>query len=217
MAFYVSTDFFFAMGFISFQLAIACALFAYGWFLKASRDRDARAFLCYALLVLLGYALHLSALIFVGAMVGTALARFIIKREVSVTYAAGAASRSVRITGGTYYMVRSAPNAYFDWGTWQHKLIDLASPATRFARLPEMGLFVLFLVTAIFPLYAKPWRNVLAQNDQLILAVVFLVMYFTMPSSVPTQLYEIDKRALPYMLLFLVFAGARAGAEYQRR
>ncbi len=214
MAFYVSTDFFFAMGFISFQLAIACALFAYGWFLKASKDRDARAFLCYALLVLLGYALHLSALIFVGAMVGTALARFIIKREVSVTYAAELlAVPCILLAAHLAFSPRSAPNAYFDWGTWQHKLIDLASPATRFARLPEMGLFVLFLVTAIFPLYAKPWRNVLAQNDQLILAVVFLVMYFTMPSSVPTQLYEIDKRALPYMLLFLYSLALGRGAS----
>ena len=37
LAFYVSTDWFFITGFITFQLAVACALFNYRWFLKLHR------------------------------------------------------------------------------------------------------------------------------------------------------------------------------------
>lgn len=58
LAFYISTDWFFAVGSISFQLGIGWAIFAYAFFLRACKNSDAGAFLCYAFLVLVDDACH---------------------------------------------------------------------------------------------------------------------------------------------------------------
>ena len=63
--------------------------------------------------MLFGYALHLSALIFVGAMVGTSLARYFVKSEVSVTYAAALLTvPSLLLAAHLAFSHRSAANAY---------------------------------------------------------------------------------------------------------
>jgi hypothetical protein len=211
LALYLSTNWFFVMGFMNYQLATGCAFFAYGWFLRARRSGRTGDFVRYVVLLAVGYALHLSALIFVGALVGVSLALALCRREISPWRAAGfllpaclLLAVHLALGGGGGF-----ENDPAKWGTFGMKLLRLASPIIRFDRTRDLLLFGFFLLAMFVPIAMQIRLRFAALVDPLVLTGVFLGLYFIMPRDIH-GLYDIDDRALPYAFVFLMFSAVLA-------
>jgi hypothetical protein len=88
LALYVATDQFFILGFTNYLFSAACAFFTIGWFHTAARTGRVSAYVCFVLLLLLSYSLHLTALVFIGIIIAISLTFEIVRKGVTVTRAA---------------------------------------------------------------------------------------------------------------------------------
>jgi hypothetical protein len=208
LAFYIATDWSFVTGFINYQMAIGAAFFAYGWFLKARAAPGAGPWLGFVATLLLGYLLHLSALIFVIAMVGTSLLASVLKREVSMARAATFLVPGFLLLAAHFALSAHGLAAHVtNWGTALTKLRGLTTSFRRFERLPELLLFVALLGVAVFPAVLNRRRAVDYRED-LLLGCVFLGLYLVMPVETGGA-YNVDIRAVPFALMFFIFIGLR--------
>jgi hypothetical protein len=215
LAFYVATDWFFTMGFLNYKLATSLALFAYGWFLRARETTRVRPFICYTILVVVAYAMHLSALIFIIAIVGMSVGMEFLRREISFARAVKFLSVPCVLLAAHFALRQPDPAVYTTmWGGWESKILRLGSSVVRFDRKWELGLFVVFLAAALLPLAIARPRYSPARLHLLILAATFVGLFFLMPRA-SGGVADVDNRALPYALLFLIFAGATAATASQ--
>jgi len=191
VAFYLATDWFFVMGFLNYQLSIAMAIFAYGWFLRA-RNVDRRApYWLYLTMVLLGYTWHLSALVFVVAIVGTSLLFSIARRELTIWRAATLVMPPIILlaihlatTSDVAFLHHSNHNTSVSvWGTWSSKLLHMVEPFLRFRLVPEVALFLALLILMCAPIARSLLLHAKIQCESLTLATVFLALYFSCPAS----------------------------------
>jgi hypothetical protein len=216
LSFYVATSWFFIMGFMNYQLALASAIFSYGWFLKAKASGNLQSYCGYLLVVFFSYALHLSSLIFISALVGILLLIDLIRRRVSFIRAAVLMACPVLLLALHFgFVAYSAPGNWpTSWGTLLTKLQRIGSPVGRFSPALDLLLLALFLVFALFPLFPRLQRSLWAELAPLVAcAAVFLGIFFALPSYTG-NIYSVDVRALPYALLFLVFAGVAAADKF---
>ena len=88
LALYVATDQFFILGFTNYLLSAACAFFTLGWFHTAARTGRAGAYVCFVLLLVLSYAIHLTALVFISIIIAVSLTFEIVKKRLTVPRAA---------------------------------------------------------------------------------------------------------------------------------
>lgn len=88
LALYVATDQFFILGFTNYLFSAGCAFFTLGWFYTAARTGRAGAYVCFALLLLLSYAVHLTALVFISIIIAVSLTFGIVTKRVTVRRAA---------------------------------------------------------------------------------------------------------------------------------
>jgi hypothetical protein len=209
LAFYIATDWSFVTGFINYQLAIGAAFFAYGWFLKAKAAPGAGPWLGFILTLLLGYSLHLSALIFVIAMVGTSLLVSVLKREVSIARAATFLVPAFLLLVAHFALSAHGLAAHVtNWGTALTKLRGLTTSFRRFDRLPELLLGVALLCVAAYPAVVNRLRTAADYREDLLLGCVFLGLYLVMPVE-SGGAYNVDIRAVPFALMFFIFIGLR--------
>lgn len=216
LAFYIATDWSFVTGFINYQMAIGGAFFAYGWYLKAKAAPGAGAWLGFVLTLLLGYSLHLSALIFVIAMVGTSLLAALLKRQVSVARAATFLLPPFLLLVAHFALSAHGSGAHVtNWGTVFTKLRGLTTSFRRFGRVPELLLFLALLGTAIFPVVWAKARSAAKYGEDLLLGCAFLGLYLIMPIETGGA-YNVDIRAVPFALMFFVFVGLRCAESSPR-
>ncbi len=211
VAFYTATDWFFTTGFLNYQLASASALFTFGWYLRA-RDRNDRKSYCWYLLILFAsYLLHLSALVFIIALVGTSATLSVLRRTLSVQRAMILLAAPLLLFVVHFLLVPNVTIGTYptSWGTWQTKLLFLVSPAVRFATQPELALLISFIAVSMLPLTVGSGTTLATCAEQLLLAAVCVALYLVIPSYTG-NVFSVDVRALPYALVFLVFAGAIA-------
>jgi hypothetical protein len=214
LSLYVATGWSFVMGFFNYQIAMACALFAYGWFLRAQESSERSVWLSYAMLVLVSYAMHLSGLVFICAFVGISALLRVLQGRTSLWRAAAllavpCALLILHICIGE----KSSPEGWRPgWGSLYTKLIDLFAPARRFGNVVDLGLFAGFLGVMLFPLFTEPLRNALQSLSLWLCAFGFAALYFALPANAQSIAF-VDIRALPYALLFLMFAGVKAASR----
>jgi len=208
LSLYVATGWCFTMGFLNYELAMACAFFAYGWFLRTRESNDLRSWSGYVLWLLLGYAMHLSAVVFIGTFVGTSVLLPVVRREMSPWRAAVLlAPPCLLLLLNMGFADHSAHGDWpTTWGTLRSKLVYLFSPVVRFSPALDIAIFVAWLCVALFPVFRRPLRDTLPAVQPLLCVAAFLGLYFALP-SVTGNVFWVDVRALPYALLFLVFAG----------
>jgi len=213
LALYVATDAFFIFGFTNFLLSVACALFAYGWFYTAAGTHGSRAYACFVLLLLLSYAMHLSALIFIIAMTCVSSVFWVWKRQMSVRRATALLLAPFLLL---LIQVALSPGADFggiassEWGTWTTKAVGIAFLALRFNRMVDLPIFAAFILVAVVPLLVKWPRGLDASAEQLLVALALGCLYVILPFSMSGGVYYADDRALQYGSLVLITAGVRS-------
>jgi hypothetical protein len=204
---YLATDSFFVMGFLNYQLGVACGLFAYGWYRTAVRTRGYRASVYFVLLALVSYSLHPSALLFVLAIAAAHAVLGAARGNLSLRYAAALLFVPSLLL---LWQLAQSSDAYLgnagDWGTWQTKLNRVAFLARRFDRIPDLVLLAAFLAVAAMPFVMRRARGGVTSVEALLLAAMLFGSYIFMPVAAGGA-YDVDVRALPYALLFVLLAG----------
>ncbi len=219
LALYVATDSMFTMGFTTFLLSAGCALFAYGWFCDAMRTHSRRAYVYFVLLLLLSYALHLSALIFIIAIAGMSASFRVLRRRLSLKRAAALLLPALLLLGLQIAFSPGANvHAKYTWGTWVSKLSWFAFQACRMQLSTDLPILAAFAAIAAFPIVInRPRKSRSAAAEPLLITAVLAILYLITPYEIGIATY-LDMRALHYASLFLICAGVlcaelRPGAQ----
>ena len=225
LALYVATDHFFILGFANYLLGVTCAFFTYGWFCTAARTSRAGAYVALALLFLLCYAVHLTALIFISVITAASAAFWVLTGKVSWKRAAALLAAPVLLVvvqlvtaagmdliGQAAHIVSAAlhPGAGAASG-WRaiSKIVGLAFPAERFNLAADAVLFALLIATAIFPMLLAWPRALGASAEPLLIGCALVLLYLVTPHTLGGVWY-VGVRPLQYALLFLIIAGVRS-------
>ena len=216
LALYVATDAVFTLGFANFLFSAACTLFAYGWFCEAARAPSRYSYACFVLLLLLGYAMHLSSLIFLITIAGVSASLWVLKRQLSVKRATALLLPALLLLV-VQAVLSPGVNLHssYSWGTWLSKLSWFAFPALRFKLTTDLAILAMFAATAAFPIAVSWLRGAAAGAEQLLIAVALTLLYVMTPSAEGKTAY-LDVRALHYAWLFVIGAGV-ASAELRPR
>lgn len=229
LALYPATDRFFILGFTNYLFSVACALFAYGWFRAAARSAKPAAIVCFVVLLLLGYAMHLSALAFIIVMTAISSAFLLANERASARRAVILMSAPLLLlllqlwlAPGTDLLaqVKQAESTHGDLGVlasyWGEpasgKLAGFAFPALRFDRTVDVVLFAWLIATAALPLLFTWPRGIRLSAEFLLLGCVMVLLYVVTPFEVTTPgdpISYVDARALQYALVFMIIAGLR--------
>lgn len=225
LALYVATDHYFILGLTNYLLGVACAFFAYGWFCTAARTARAGAYAGFVLLLLLCYAVHLTALIFISAITAISAAIWVLTAQVSLRRAALlmaapvalvvvqlATARGMDLIGQATHIASAAlhPGTAAANG-WRaaSKITGFAFPAERFNLTADLALFVLLLTAAIFPILMS-WRRAAAVSAEPLLIACALVLLYAITPPIFGGVWYAGVRPLQYALLFLIIAGVRS-------
>jgi hypothetical protein len=223
LALYLASDHFFVFGFTNFLLGVACAFFAYGWFCTAARSGSATAYLCFVLLLLLSYAVHLTALVFIIAITAVSSAFWVWTGAVSWRRAAALMFPplllfllQLALAPALDLLGQAMNTAAVDLGTpagdWRaaalSKLVGFDFPAKRFNLLADLALFAFFLAVALFPLLLSGRRALRVSAEPLLIACALALLYLLTPLKFGGVWYA-SVRPLHYALVFLVIAGVR--------
>jgi hypothetical protein len=209
LALYVATDSMFTMGFANFTFSVACTLFAYGWFCNAAHAPGRRAYAWFVLLLLLSYAIHLSALIFIIALAGISCALGVWNGQMSLKRAAALLLPAFLLL---LFQIALSPGTNihgdYEWGTWVSKLSWFAFQACRFRLAIDLPLLMAFAAAAAFPIAMSWLRGTVVAGEQLLITAALALVYLITPYQVGVVTY-LDMRALHYASLFLICAGVR--------
>ncbi len=228
LALYVATDHFFILGFSNYLFGVVCAFFTYGWFYRAARTARATDYVCFVALLLLSYAVHLTALIFVSVIAAVSSALWVWSKQVSVGRA-GVLMLPVVLLVSFQLLTAPAMNLF---GQAMHaasvasdpgapaahlgaaalsKAVGFGFLAQRFKPTADLVLFALLIATALFPVLSGWPRALRAAAEPLLIGCALALLYVVTPAVVGGVYYS-DVRPLQYALLFLIMAGVR-GAE----
>jgi hypothetical protein len=236
LALYVATDQFFILGFTNYLFSVACAFFTLGWFYTAARTGRASAYWCFALLLLLSYALHLTALIFISIIIAISSTFLIVRKRLTITRAAVLMSAPVPLVA---FQLITAPAVVFGKRVhvgqpmdttslaaqamhtasvasysfhWREvafsKIVRFDFPAERFNQAADLALFALLIATTLFPVLFSWRRAMRVSAEPLLIGCALAALYLITPPVIGGVFYS-DVRALPYVLLFLIIAGVR--------
>jgi hypothetical protein len=211
---YLSTDWFFLAGFTAFRLALAMIVVSLALADALRRRRSAPLFALYAFVLLLGYLIHLSSLVFfTTALVSSGLVRLLLRRttvRVEI-YLLIPAAALLALHFGVLVEPYSAtnPRAYpFEWGDLNQKFHGLIYEFERYDGRLSKPMMVALAACLLWPIRRDlNWRTLKmpAVVEQLALAAVFLGVYIVLPRAYADAAF-VDIRALPMVTLFLLFA-----------
>jgi hypothetical protein len=218
---YLSTDWFFLMGFMAFRLAIAALIVTLALADLLRRRWSVAIFAVYWCVLLFSYLIHLSWLVFFAIALGISGAarwwfgkpsarRDILRREIRL-YAPMIALLAWHF--GVMQTVRPQgaglpPEFEPEWRSLSLKLDSLLMAFRGFGgRIPE-AMILLGGLCMIWPirhtLRSGAWKKPVVL-EQLVIAGAFLAVYAALPRQLQFASF-IDIRALPFIALFLIFA-----------
>ncbi len=217
LALYLATDLFFVLGFANFRLAIALVLAALAAWELALRTAAVRAWLGYFALALLGYLMHLSALVFLVGAVGVLSALRLLERRERLATLLLAGVPLVALLGWHVLGREPLTDAPALQPSAELKLYRLTMPLVRFGRdaPDDLALFAAFaLVVGAVALAAARHLAGVVERELAVLAVAFLGLYFVLPEQ-QGLIWAIDTRALAlawlWLALLAAFAAPRLG------
>lgn len=213
LALYLSTDWFFLMGFMSFQISVAMLIVTLGLVELLRRRWSYASFALYLAALVLDYLMHLSPVIFLVAALGaTAVLRLWLRTTTLRTEVALLIPVIVvliwHFAVASHYREPGDPitSTYF-WGTWASKFQRIGSQFFHFA--PRTDLFLVALMAgALLARTGVPrWRDLRQPLvlEMLALGLTFLAMYFVLPLGY-SEAYYVDTRPLPLVSFFLTAA-----------
>lgn len=232
LALYVATDRFFIFGFMNFLFSVACAFFTYGWLCTAARTGGARAYLWYVLLLVVSYAVHLTALIFLTAIAGISLAIWLVRREIPLRRAALlmlpplllvvfqlVTAPALDLIGQAMHSAAEATRLGAHAGSWWHalhsKLVGLAFPALRFNLTGDVGLLGVLIAATVIPILYAGRTALGVCAEALLLGLALGFSYAVAPDEFGGVFYA-GVRPLQYVYVFLIIAGVLAARLHPR-
>lgn len=227
---YLATDSFFLTGFAAFRLGLALLIVCIA-LADALRERwSMRLYSVYLASVLAGYLEHLTVLAFLAATLTiSAGARLIFRR--TNARAEMCLALPVIVLLVLYFTVlagphhAASPGIYaLEWGTVAGKIRGLQNEFLRYGGRASHPLMALLAFCLLWPVRGEiVSRRLLAPAvlEHIALAVTFLGLYVVLPQTYSGAAY-VDVRALPMIVLFILFAvlnltpAQSRGAEFAR-
>jgi hypothetical protein len=214
LSLYLSTDWFFVVGFLNFRIGIALTIFALALAQSLRHRWSAPLFALYCTVAAIGYLMHLAFVIFLTvALLVSALYRLrarttSLRREVWLL--APVAVLFIWYLLGITLDPAQHPVAagHYVRGGVRSKLQRLDWDFVRFNPWVDALLMLMFWICLLWPIRRQLHVSGLRSSsviEMLILAAVFLGMYLVLPADYGDVSY-IDIRALPLVTLFLGFA-----------
>jgi len=220
---YLSTDWFFAMGFMAFRLAIALIVVALALAERLRRQWSSRAFAAYLLVAAIGYLTHVAAVAFlVVALAAAAVVRIVLRkttlrRELALILPPAALFVAAWYLRGAEHIMSSLPALDDEhWKAFKHNVRNLPYEFTGFDWHPVIPLVLLLAVSLLWPVRRSlRWHALTAPAvlEQLGVAAAFLLLYFAvLPVATQVEPY-VNVRVLPLVSLALLFACLRLPAS----
>jgi hypothetical protein len=218
---YLATDWFFIVGFAAFRLAVALLIVCIA-LADSLRERwSPRRYGVYLAVVLAGYLEHLTVLVFLAATLAvSATVRLVFRRS--------SARREILLALPVIVLLvlyfgllagphhAAAPAVYeLYWGTVGGKINGLQDGLLRYGGRASHPMMLLLAFCLLSPVRrALVSRRLLAPAvvEQIALALAFLGIYVVLPGTYSGAAY-VDVRALPMIVLFVLFAVLRLDAN----
>ena len=221
LSLYLSTDGFLFMGFLTFRLAIAITVVGLALVQRLREEWSALRFAVYCAVVVLGYLVHLSTLVFLVAAIAASAALRLwlrstsVRKEVYFLVPLGIVGLWQFGVGDHAHAASDMTESNYDWGSWYWKIRHLQWDFMRFygTRIDgrtERLLLLAFAISALWPLRGRLSRAAFLQPavlEMLLLTAVFFLMYIVLPSTFGGASY-LDLRPLALVPIFLLIACA---------
>lgn len=211
---YLSTDFFFVVGFFAFQLGLACVIAILAVVEALRRRWSGGLFALYGAFVAAAYLVHLSTLLFLAvAVAGSAIVRLwsrssTWRRELLLLSPLLALAAWHFGVAEQYHRPTDLAGAVYRWGTLRGKALWAAHNFHRYGGRLDEFLGLLYVASLLALVRARAWRDAFASPrviEALALAAAFFGLYVALPFSFAEGTY-IDIRALAPAALFLLLA-----------
>jgi len=209
---YLSTDWFFLVGFLEFRLGVAATFVVLGLAEQIRQQPSRLRYALYASVLILGYLTHLTTLVFVTAALGTSALLRLSRRATSLStewwllVPIGALFLWHFSSGYAYRASGDLVEVPYIWDTLPGKLARLDSDFLRLGRADVLMMIALGVCLVLYLARARIWRfSVPLVIERLVLCGMFLAMYFALPVGYP-EAYYVDVRALPMACLFGLLA-----------
>ncbi len=211
---YLTTDTFFLLGFFAFRLAIALIIVSLALADLLRRAWSPALYAAYATLLVLGYLIHLTTLVFFAAtLIVSGLTRLWFRsttwrREIYllIPVATLLALHFAAVAGLSH---QASVHKYgYDWGDPAQKLRDFSSWFTRLGGAPAYAMLLALATCMLWPLRRELRSGALkkpAVVEQLLLAATFVGIFLVLPGEY-SDAAHVDVRAIPLMVVFLIFA-----------
>jgi hypothetical protein len=210
---YFATDWFFLMGFLGFRVAVAMLIATLALVELLRRKWSYPLFAVYMVAVALDYLMHLTPIVFLFAALGVSgllrlwLRTTTLRTELAL-FMPVLAVLAWHFLIGVHYREPTDPVAStYLWGTWYSKFARIGSEFFHFVPYTDV-LLVLLLAACLCARTGVPrWRDLRRPLvlELLLLAVLFLAMYFVLPMGYAEAFY-VDTRPLPFVSFFFVAA-----------
>jgi hypothetical protein len=209
-AVFLAADWFLRLGFLNFRYGLALALFAViAWERVVARPTAGRA-AAYALLVVAGYLMHLSALVFLIAIVGTLSALRLLRSRAAFWRYAAAGAPLLLFLGWHLVFGGSAELGESKQPPLLNKVARVGAALAPTREPFDVAVALLFIVLVAGPLLAmllrtrgRGWPP--HALEALALSIAFTAVYFVLP-ELKGNVWGVDIRALPFVWLFAALA-----------
>jgi uncharacterized membrane protein len=219
---YLSTDWFFLVGFGAFRLALAILIVCLALADLLRQRWSTRLYAIYLGALLAGYLEHLTVIAFLAAtLTVSASLRLFLRR--------GRARAELRLALPVFALLAlyfgvfagphhaASPEVYaLEWGTVRSKIAGLDAEFFRYGGRTAYPMMALLGFCLLWPILRRQplGRRMLepAVLEPLALAVTFLCIYLVLPGVYSGAAYA-DVRALPMVVLFVLFAALRLDSE----
>jgi hypothetical protein len=226
LSLYLSTDGFLFMGFLTFRVAIAITVVGLALVQGLRREWSARLYAVYCAVVVVGYLIHLSTLVFLAAAIAVSAALRLWLRSTSVRKEAyflipiGVVALWQFGVADHAHAANDLMESAYDWGSWYWKFWHLQWEfmhyyGTRLDGRVDRLLLLAFAVCVIWPVGRRLSRAAFLNPEvleMLFLAAAFFVMYIVLPSTFGGASY-LDLRPLALVPVFLIIASMYLSEE----
>ena len=212
LSLYFATDAFFVLGFLSFRFAVAFVLIALAFVEALRREFSMRRYAGFALIVVAGYLVHVTVIIFIAAAVAISALVRLRSRTSSQQREALLLAPVIIVLGwhflgaSRYHEASDLVSEVYAWETPLFKTVNLAWDFRRYS-LRWDALMGALVIASLLSFRRPNLRALLnpATIELWALAATFLGIYLVLPYTY-AQAAFIDVRALALLPIFVILA-----------
>lgn len=214
---YLSTDFFFVVGFFAFRVGLAFVIAILAVMEALRRKWSKSLFVLYCVILATAYLVHLSTLLFVATIVVVSASVRLWFRSSSVDHELLLLAPVVALflwhfgVAAHYGPPTDLAGSLRTWGTLSGKLLWSTRNFHRYGGRLDHFLLFLYVASLLMLLRTRAWRGACSSPpivESLALATAFVAMYLVLPFATSDATY-VDIRALAPATLFVLLACLR--------